>query len=547
MKDNRENENKELKVPDFTKEPRNEDKKIENGKEQEFVKIPKFTSSPKPWDKYLEDDNGEDNGEIDFDDSEEMESYLSESIAQVTDDEEEEFDDDWEEERPRMSKKKKIVMGISMALGLILLLLLGAGALLANQLKDRDTQYAQSDLSEEELAAQATLAPRPSAQLELDEKVINILLIGEEAINDSGRGRSDSMIIVSMNTEQKTLKMVSIMRDCYVSIPGYRDNKLNAAYNNGGGQLVMDTIEQNFGIKLDGYIRVNFDAFESVINKVGGVEVTLTENEAQYLNSTNYISEKKNRCVKAGTQTLNGNQALGYCRVRYRTANNGEADDFGRTYRQRAVLNAIFEKVKNINIVDGVSMAKDLFGYVQTNMSEKDLLNYATAALSIGAKEVQSMRVPLDHAWTSGKRYCGSLLGDVLLLDFTTNNKALQEFIYGTALGEVMTILPSDNYEVQTKTSAPSTITYAPASTTTATKKPVVTLAPTHPQTPVITENPVKTEAPVVKTEAPVVKTEAPVVKTEAPAKTTAPAKTEAPAPVMTDTPSDVIEPVGAE
>ena len=94
-----------------------------------------------------------------------------------------------------------------------------------------------------------------------------------------------------MNTEQKSLKMVSFMRDCYVSIPGYRDNKLNAAYNNGGGELVSKTIEQNFGVRPDGYIRVNFEAFRKVINKIGGVEVTLTEDEARYLYKLHFGKE----------------------------------------------------------------------------------------------------------------------------------------------------------------------------------------------------------------------------------------------------------------
>lgn len=562
MKENNQNENKELKVPDLSKEK--EEKKQENSDNEEFIKMPKISSEPKPWDKYLDEDKKETGAEIDFNDSEEMESYLSESVAQVTDDENEEYDD-WEEERPKMSKRKKIFMGVSLTLGVILLVTLGTVAWAFNQVKDRDNERVETDLTKEELEAQQTLAPRPSAQLELDAKVVNVLLIGEEAIgeNDQSRGRSDSMILVSMNTEQKTLKMVSFMRDCYVSIPGYRDNKLNASYNNGGGDLVMKTIEQNFGVRPDGYIRVNFEAFRRVINKIGGVEVTLTEDEARYLNSTNYISKKKNRCVKAGTQTLNGDQALGYCRVRYKTAGNGEADDFGRTYRQRVVIDAIFKKVKDMNAVEIASMVTEIFPFVKTSLNQKDILTYATAALSIGAQDVQSMRIPMDNAYSGGRMYCGA----VLLLDFAANNKALQEFIYGTALGEVMTIQPQDSYEVGTETYAPSTVTYAPAATTKVypTKTPVYTEEPVHteesvittepeiteePEEPIepdVTENPpVKTEAPV-KTEKPPVKTEAPI-KTNPPVKTQAPVKTEPPAPpVMTDTPVEVIEPVEEE
>lgn len=555
----KENENEELKVPVLSNEDKNEEEKKEDTSE-EFVKMPTFTSGPKPWDKYIDEDQEDEVGEeVDFNDSEEMESYLSESVAQVTDDEEEYEDDDWEEEKPKMSKKKKIFMGISLALGVILLVILGTGAMLLRNLKDTDTQRAATDLSAEELAAQQTLAPRPSAQLELDAKVVNVLLIGEEAIgeNNESRGRSDSMILVSMNTEQKTLKMVSFMRDCYVSIPGYRDNKLNASYNNGGGPLVEETILQNFGVASDGYIRVNFEAFRKVINKIGGVEVTLTEDEAVYLNSTNYISKKKNRCVKAGTQVLNGDQALGYCRVRYKTASNGEANDFGRTYRQRVIIDAIFKKIKDMNAIEIASLVSEVFPYVKTSLNEKDILTYATAALSIGAQDIQSMRIPMDNAYTSGRMYCGS----VLLLDFAANNKALQEFIYGTALGEVMTILPQDSYDVGTQTYTPSTTTtYAPSTTAKVytTQAPVSTSAPIQKSpVPVVSEEPEETPIEPTETETPVKKTKAPV-KTEAPAKTEPPVstKTEPPAqqkteppipPVMTDTPVEIIEPVSEE
>ena len=563
MKENNQNDNEELKIPNLSNEITNEDKKQENDNNDEFVKMPEFSSKQKPWDKYFD----EDGKEVDFDDSEEMESYLSESVARVTDNKNEDYDDYWEEDKPKMSKRKKIFMGIGLTLGVILLVSLGTVAWALNQVRDRDNERVETDLTKEELEAQQTLPPRPSAQLELDAKVINVLLIGEEAIGEynQSRGRSDSMILVSMNTEEKTLKMVSFMRDCYVSIPGYRDNKLNASYNNGGGELVAETIEQNFGVKADGYIRVNFEAFRKVINKIGGVEVTLTESEALYLNSTNYISKKKNRCVKAGTQVLNGDQALGYCRVRYKTAGNGESNDFGRTYRQRVVIDAIFKKVKEMNAIEIAGLVTELFPYVKTSLNQKDILTYATAALSIGAQDIQSMRIPMDNAYTDGKRYCGGVLGSVLLLDFPANNKALQEFIYGTAVGDIMTIQPQDSYNVGTETYAPSTVPYVPTATERVytTRTPVYTKTPTQTQAPVATSGPeetldvddppekttspaktqapVKTDPPAAKTQAPApVKTDPPAAKTPAPVKTDPPAaKTQVPAPVMTDTPPE--------
>ena len=135
------------------------------------------------------------------------------------------------------------------------------------------------------------------------------------------------------------------MRDMYVEIPGHGHNKLNAAYAFGGVELLYQTIAKNFGIKIDNYCVVDFSTFEKVINKVGGVEISLEEKEAKYLNTTNYISKKKYRNVKVGKQTLNGNQALGYARVRYVVSKKYGDGDFGRTGRQRAVLQAALNKV----------------------------------------------------------------------------------------------------------------------------------------------------------------------------------------------------------
>lgn len=129
-----------------------------------------------------------------------------------------------------------------------------------------------------------------------EEGIINILLLGEEAIDSgSGRGRTDLMIIATMNTKDKTMKLTSLMRDMLVQIPGYEDNKLNAAYEIGGVPLLYETIQSNFDIKMNGSAMVCFADFEGLIDKLGGVQISLTTQEANYLNRTNYISEPENR------------------------------------------------------------------------------------------------------------------------------------------------------------------------------------------------------------------------------------------------------------
>lgn len=270
--------------------------------------------------------------------------------------------------------------------------------------------------------------------LRTDQDVINILLVGEEAIGGDARGRTDSMMIATINTKQKALKLTSIMRDLYVAIPGYSDNKLNAAYHNGGMPLLKQTIEENFDIEIDGSVLVDFDDFEDIIDRLGGVEITLTANEAAYLNRTNYISNPIYRNVRAGTQTLNGNQALGYSRIRY-VKTETERDDFGRTSRQRTVLNAIFDKYKSKSLPELATILYDILPLVTTDIDKSTIMDYLSTVVTLGATELETMRIPVDNAYTSG-----SVRGMSVLLPNTLqdNIDALHTFIFGSTENETI-------------------------------------------------------------------------------------------------------------
>jgi polyisoprenyl-teichoic acid--peptidoglycan teichoic acid transferase len=266
-----------------------------------------------------------------------------------------------------------------------------------------------------------------------EDGVINILLLGEEAI-DSGnsRGRTDLMIIATMNTKEKTCKLTSLMRDMLVQIPGYKDNKLNAAYQIGGIPLLYKTIEQNFDLKPDGYMLVDFNNFEGIINKLGGVKITLTPEEASYLNTTNYISKPEYRNVKAGTQILNGNQALGYCRIRYVATGDKQLNDFGRTSRQRVVLNAIFEQYKSKSLPELAMLLNDILPLITTDIEKEDFETYLRTALSMGLSEIQNLRIPADQTFEEG--YVRKM--SVLIPDLQENTKILHEFIFGSVRKE---------------------------------------------------------------------------------------------------------------
>lgn len=267
-----------------------------------------------------------------------------------------------------------------------------------------------------------------------EEYVTNILLIGIEEL--FGARNTDSMMIASINTRDNTVQLSSLMRDSYVSVPGWKSTKLNAAYAHGGIELLRDTIEQNYKIHLDGYASVNFESFEKIVDLLGGVEIQLGAKEANYLNTTNYISNKAYRNVKEGINLLNGNQALGYCRVRKVPTYDGVNNDFGRTLRQRRLLNAIFQKYKNQGIVQLINTTNTCLGYVSTNLSTKQIENLLTAMLEINISTIEMKSIPIENAYEAPKKYENTTYP--ILLDWDVNIIDLYKSIYGDTEEEAL-------------------------------------------------------------------------------------------------------------
>ena len=262
--------------------------------------------------------------------------------------------------------------------------------------------------------------------------VMNFLLIGVEEIK--GARNTDSLMIATMNTKTKSLKLTSIMRDLYVDIPGYSKNRINSVYSKGGIDLLYETIKLNFGIEIDGYCMVNFEAFEQIVDIIGGIEITLTEKEAEYLRKTNYISKKENRKVVAGKQLMNGNQVLGYCRVR-KVSTGTENNDFGRTQRHRIVLQAIYDKLKSKNIVSLVRIMNKILNEVEikTDISNKTFKYCLEQAVSFKVKDIQTLRIPKDGTYENATVKIGSRKAAVLMAkDWEATREYIYDFIYGT-------------------------------------------------------------------------------------------------------------------
>ncbi len=218
------------------------------------------------------------------------------------------------------------------------------------------------------------------------EDVTNILLIGQDSSDEEERTRSDSMIIVSVNKKKGKVALTSLMRDMYVQIPGYSDNRLNAAYAFGGMELLDETIEKNFAIDIDGNIEVNFDGFEAVIDAVGGVDIELNSAEVSHLNKKHSTWH-----LKVGMNHLDGEKALEYARIR--KVGDG---DFERTDRQRRVLTAVFDEMKNISITRLIALADELFPLLTTDMDNGEIIRLGINVLSMDLDTLETYRIPCE-------------------------------------------------------------------------------------------------------------------------------------------------------
>ena len=257
----------------------------------------------------------------------------------------------------------------------------------------------------------------------------HLLLIGIDARPGETTGRSDTMMIVTLDPDGNVIKLTSIMRDLYVEIPGRKNNRINATYVFGGPELLMETIELNFGVHIDHYIAVNFSMLGKLIDSIGGLTLTV-ENE-YYMRRINAVIKLDNRVLgidrndqlltEPGEQLMTGKQAQAYARYRYGTADG----DFGRTVRQREIITKIFEKLNQMTAIELMGLVVDNFDNVYTNLSVSDLASYAPVLISMKDAEIQEMRLPIDGGYQS-KTIAGM---SVLVPNREKNMQALLEFL----------------------------------------------------------------------------------------------------------------------
>ena len=258
-----------------------------------------------------------------------------------------------------------------------------------------------------------------TTQLASGKGVINILLVGQDGREDVEGSRSDSMMLVSVNKGTGKVKIVSLMRDMYVSIPGHDDNRINAAYSLGGVKLLEQTIENDFQVKIDGNVQIDFESFKTIIDKVDGVEIELSQEEADYLNTAYW---QNGWSLSAGVQTLNGDQALAYSRIR-QVGNS----DFQRTERQRTVLMTVFRKVKGQGKLKMLSLAKDIYPMLDTDIGIGDMISLGTTAIGMDESDIETYRLPIDGGYTN--QTIREM--QVLVPDMEKNIAYLKELLFG--------------------------------------------------------------------------------------------------------------------
>lgn len=271
-----------------------------------------------------------------------------------------------------------------------------------------------------------------------EDYVTNYLIFGIEEFG--GARNTDSMMIASINTKDNTLKLTSLLRDSYVDIQGYKANKLNSAYARGGARLLVDTIEKNYKVQIDGYVSVDFKSFEKIVDLLGSVTIELGKEEAQYLNKTNYISQKKNRNVKKGVNHLNGNQVMGYVRVRKVKTLGGVNDDYGRIVRQQRALKAIFDSYKSPkNLFKILYVTKESLGYVTTNLTQDQIEKAMADVVENKITTLDTFRIPVDGAFDAPTKYNG--ITYPIVLDWDKNIVELYKFIFDDTEKEAVAAL----------------------------------------------------------------------------------------------------------
>lgn len=301
-------------------------------------------------------------------------------------------------------KKGKWKIG-RIVLVLILALLIGLGIVIGSFIAGKLANLNIQEIDTSDLAVNSDLYNSVSDTLTKNEfeDVICIALFGTDSRDPSNMnaGRSDTIIVVSINTKFKTVKLISIPRDTYVEVPGHGKTKINHAYAYGQEQLAIKTINQNFGLSITEYATIDFSGLIHIINKIGGIQLNITKSEMEYINNNSkeayrITGNTKKDVSSYGNVTLTGEQALTHSR------NRTIGNDFTRAGRQREVLEAIMNKMVGLGTSKLLELSDSLLREVKTNINVANYIGQLTNIM-INSNEymnnITSLQVPsTDYA-----------------------------------------------------------------------------------------------------------------------------------------------------
>ena len=266
------------------------------------------------------------------------------------------------------------------------------------------------------------------AELPFTEDVKNIALFGLDTRQDNNSGRSDAIIVLSIDKKNKEIKMTSIARDTYITFESGKHDKITHAWAYGKANLSVKTINSNFNLDISDYVSVNFFQFAEIIDYIGGVTIDVDAAEMKVMNKTYipYIKASGIECdyvKEPGVQLLNGGQALAYARNRY------TGSDITRGSRQREVLGAMFDKVKTINVLKFPKLVEMILSECTTSLEYSEILSIGTWAL-FNSPTLHSIGIPNEECGAKGQMINGT---SYMVYDLEVASRVMHDFIYTSA------------------------------------------------------------------------------------------------------------------
>ena len=320
----------------------------------------------------------------------------------------------------KKKKKRRIILLITTLLICLIAILIVSGFSSLNKIK-------RTKLNDDNLGISDKFNKNSSNYSDVFDDIVNIALYGvdEESYDTQ---RSDSIMIGTLDNTHKKLKITTLMRDTYVNIPGHGYDKLNHAYAYGGPQLSISTINKNFDLNITDYVAVDFGELESIVNAIGGVTMDLSDEDINVLNeyldyvyTFNKEPVKKVKRSSDGLVHLNGFEALSY--GRNRSTPDG---DFGRTQRQRNLMEAMFQKISSFGTAKLASTMTKLLPYVETSLTNSEILTLGTQVLSLGNLSIEQARFPRDDYSEN------SLINDIFYFTFDEDiaRREIYEYLF---------------------------------------------------------------------------------------------------------------------